>query len=282
MRINLAKSAGFCFGVKRALRIAFDTAASRKNIYMLGELVHNEAVAEKIKKAGIKNIRELTKGKNRILLIPAHGTSLNTLQKARRLGYKIIDATCPMVQHIHKIAKRMEKKGFRIIIIGDKRHAEVEGIAGQLKTQAIVINRINRPPLKTIKKLKKAAVVVQSTQNLDRTLKIAAFLKTYVKQLKFSNTICQPTRIKQKEIKTIPLKKDMMIIIGSKNSANTKRLYEISKSLNKRTYWVNKKGRLKPDWFKNVKSIGVTAGASTPDFITQEVIEYIKKIRRRV
>jgi len=185
-----------------------------------------------------------------------------------------------MVKEIHKTAQNMETKGYKIIVIGDKKHDEVRGIVGQLKTKAIVVDNHKHIPLKKIRKIDKACVVAQSTQNLERTLKLVAILKSYIKELKFFNTICMPTRIKQEEIKRMPLENDIMIIIGSKTSANTRRLYEISKSLNRRSYWVRSKGDIKPGWFRGAKNTGVTAGASTPDFTTKGIVKRIKQLLR--
>ncbi len=213
-----------------------------------------------------------------MLLIRAHGAGKTTIEKALHAGYEIIDATCPMVKEIHKIAQHMENKNRTILIIGDKKHDEVRGIIGQLKRRAIVIDNKQDLPIERIRKIKKACVVVQSTQNLDKVLEIVETLKSYLKDLKFFNTICHPTRVKQQEIKRMPLENDVMIIIGSKASANTRRLFEISKSLNPRTYWVTSKREIKQDWFGKAKSVGVTAGASTPDTTTQGIINYLKKI----
>lgn len=235
MKINLAKSAGFCFA---------------SDVYMLGDIVHSENVVREIEKAGVKKIKKLGPGKNKTLLIRAHGAPINTIKKTITLGYKIVYATCPMVKEIHKIVKDMEQKGYKIIVIGDKKHDEVHGIIEQLKGKAIVIDAPKHVPLKKIKRIDKAAVVVQSTQQLESALKIVGILKHYIKDLEFFNTICRPTRLKQEEIKVMPQENDVMIIIGSKNSANTRRLYEISKSLNKKSYWVNSKGEVKSDWFQ--------------------------------
>ena len=277
MKINLAKSAGFCFGVKRALKIAFDTIQSSSGVYMLGDIVHNEQVVREIEKAGIKKIKKLNSGKNKTLLIRAHGTSQRIMNNAVGLGYKIIDATCPMVKEIHRVVREMDQNGYRVIVIGNKKHDEVQGIVGQIRNKAIVIDLPENIPFKTIKKIKKACAVVQSTQNLDKALKIARILKPLIKEFKFFNTVCRPTRIKQEEIKAMPKKNNLMIIIGSKTSANTRRLYEISKSINKKSYWVHSNREIKPGWFKKVKTVGLTAGASTPESTTMEVIEYIKK-----
>lgn len=281
MKINVAKSAGFCFGVKRALQIALKTAQTHKNVYMLGDIVHNENVVRQIEKTGIKKIKQLGNGKNKTLLIRAHGASLDMMKKAKMRGFDIIDATCPMVKEIHKIAASLEKKNYSIIIVGDKKHDEVQGIIGQLKNKAIVIDSLDNLPLKNLKNLEKAAVLVQSTQNIDNVLVIVRVLRKYIKDLQFFNTICRPTRIKQEEIKTMPRKNDVMIIIGSKTSANTKRLYEISKSLNTRSYWIQSRRDIKKGWFKDTQNVGISAGASTPDSTTQDIVKYITKINRK-
>ena len=277
MKIKLAKSSGFCLGVKRALLITRRVSTQDNNVYMLGDIVHNEDVVREIRKAGIKKLKKLTKGKNRTLLIRAHGAALKTFEKARQLGYKVVDATCPMVKEIHQIARDMERKGYKIIVIGDRKHDEVQAISGQLKNRAIVIDSRKNIPFKTIKRLRKAAVVVQSTQNIEKVLEIVGALRQRIKELKFFNTICWPTRKKQQELKAMSLVNDAMIIIGSKTSANTRRLYEISKSLNKRSYWVQSKKEVRPAWFKDINSVGIAAGASTPDATTKEVINRIRK-----
>lgn len=279
MKINLAKSAGFCFGVKRAIQMALNLAQSGALIEMLGDIVHNDAVVKQIKAAGIKKISALKRsGAGKILLVRAHGAARATIEKACTLGYSIIDATCPMVKEIHTIAKEMENTGYHVIIIGDKSHDEVRGIAGQLTHKATIIDSPDTIPLKRIPKNKKCAIIVQSTQNIENVQKIVDILACHIKNLKFVNTICTPTKTKQQEIRSMPSHNDVMIIIGSHSSANTKRLWEISKSLNSRSYWIETKLNVKPEWFKDASSVGVTSGASTPDVITHEVISHIKRV----
>jgi 4-hydroxy-3-methylbut-2-enyl diphosphate reductase len=279
MKINVAKSAGFCFGVKRALNIASKTASSEKNVCMLGDIVHNEDVVKKISKNGIKKIKRLSSGKGKTLIIRAHGASKDIFKKAKRLNYKIVDATCLMVKEIHKIAKEKERQGYKIIVIGDKKHDEVKGIAGQLNKKALVIDTVKNIPSETqLRKIKKAAVVVQSTQNIEKVEKIIKCLQKKIDNIKFYNTICQPTRNKQQEARAMPLKNDVMIVIGSKTSANTKRLYQISKSLNKKTHWIQHDKDIKKEWFKNAESVGITAGASTPDKTTKKVVKIVKTL----
>jgi len=278
MQINLAKSAGFCFGVKRAITMALETAKDQKPVLMLGDIVHNEEVVRQIQAAGIKKIKRLGCGKNKTLLIRAHGCSKHTLHQAINSGYRVVDATCPMVKEIHQIAQKLENDGYRLIIIGDRHHDEVLGIIGQLKTKAIVIENPKSIPLKKIRKIPKAGVVVQSTQNLDKVMLILKRLHKHIPKINFQNTICQPTRIKQNEVKSLPRLNSVMIIIGSKTSANTKRIYQISKSLNKKTYWVSKPGEIKKIWLVKAKNVGISAGASTPQSSIQAVIAKIKAL----
>ncbi|RJP28081.1 MAG: 4-hydroxy-3-methylbut-2-enyl diphosphate reductase [Candidatus Omnitrophota bacterium] len=277
MRINIAKSAGFCSGVKRAISIAFETARNKKSVCMLGDIVHNEDVTRNIQRIGVQKISKLGKGRDKILLIRAHGAPQKIIFEAIKSGYEIADATCPMVKEIHKIAKEKEKEGCDIIVIGDKNHEEVVGIIGQLKRKALVIQNINNTRADRLKN-KKLCVLVQSTQNSEKVLSLVDHLRKINPALEFFNTICRPTRIKQAEIKEMPAQNDVMIIIGSRRSANTRRLYEISRSINKNTYWVQSGKDVKKSWFENKKSVGITAGASTPDYTTKSVVSCITKL----
>src|SRR3989338_4520613 len=277
MKITIAKNAGFCFGVKRAIDTALESSQNKENpVYMLGDIVHNENVVEKIEKTGIKKIKKLSPSQKGSLLIRAHGSAKKIVEKADTLGLKVIDATCPMVKEIHKIAIEMDAQGYKIIVIGDHKHDEVQGIVGQIPHKAIVLEDMADIKKKITKKIPKAAVVVQSTQNLEKVLQMKAALETSVADLQFFNTICSPTHLKQTEIKTLPQQNDCVIIIGSKTSANTKRLYQIAKSINPNSHWVNSAAKLKKEWYTRAKSVGITAGASTPDETIQEIKSYIE------
>jgi 4-hydroxy-3-methylbut-2-enyl diphosphate reductase len=279
MKITIAKSAGFCFGVKRAIDIALESAkASKGRVYLLGDIVHNENVVKTIESAGIKKTKKINNPGMDSLLIRAHGSAKKIFDRAENLGLKIIDATCPMVKEIHKIAIDMDKKGYKIIVIGDHKHDEVQGIVGQTKHKAIVLEELADIKKKLPRIIKKAAVVVQSTQNLEKVLKMRELLEERIEELKFFNTICSPTRMKQSEMKTMPKVNDCIIVIGSKTSANTKRLYQIAKSINKNSHWVNSADELKKRWFEGVQSVGITAGASTPDKTIATIKERIQKI----
>lgn len=276
--IHVARTAGFCFGVRRAIRMAHELATNGGVIHMLGDLVHNRDVIGKLEKAGIKKISRLGNGRDKILLIRAHGAGKRLMKQARRHGYAIADATCPMVHAIHKIVRKMDQKGCRIIVLGDRRHEEVQGIVGQIRKKPIVIESRARIPWPQIKNIKRAAIVVQSTQNTDDILPIVETLRKRIAAVRFFNTICRPTRMKQAEMKTMPLKHDVVIVIGSRFSANTRRLFEISSKLNPRSHWIESAAEINPRWFEKAGSIAITAGASTPETTIRDVIERIKQI----
>jgi 4-hydroxy-3-methylbut-2-enyl diphosphate reductase len=183
-----------------------------------------------------------------------------------------------MVTEIHNIAKKMENSGYKIIIIGDENHAEVKGIAGQLSEKPFILSSKDSIPYQEIGRIEKASVVIQSTQMIENAEEIREALKPRIADLKFFNTICKTTKSKQAEIKTLPLENDVVIIIGSKTSANTNRLYQISKSLNENTYQVMSEKEIDPSWFKGAEKVGVSAGASTPDEAIERVINYLKSI----
>jgi len=276
MKIHVARSAGFCFGVKRAIAIALQLSRTKKQVKMLGDIVHNEEVVQQVKETGIQKISRLKDGKGKTLLIRAHGTGMATYRKAAQRGYEIVDATCPMVKEIHTIARTMEARGYRILIIGDKKHDEVRGIMGQLTHRAVVIDSPSSIPFTPLRRTQKAAIVVQSTQDQRKVGEIVSALKPRIHDLKVFVTICRPTRLKQQEIKEMPLANEVMIIIGSQSSANTRRLYEISKTINPRSYWIQSEKDVRKAWFHGVKTVGITSGSSTPDTTTQGVIARIK------
>ena len=277
-QIIKAKSSGFCFGVRRALKIAKEVSLQmkgKKNIYMLGDIVHNEFVINEIKSWGIKKVNEISQIPSRsILIIKAHGVGPQIYKEAKNKKLKIIDATCPMVKEIHQKAQDLEKRDYKVIIIGDKEHEEVIGICGYLKDPLVVSNY--KEAAKIELKSKKIGVVCQSTQNIESASLILRELSKKCEELIFINTICTPTRIHQKEAEEIAQRVDLMFVIGSKRSANTKRLFKICKKVNKNTYWIENAPQIKKEWLEKIKKIGITAGASTPDYIIQEVINTIR------
>ncbi len=276
MRIHVARAAGFCFGVRRAIQMATNTAQTDQEVRMLGAIVHNEHVVRKIRESGIETLQDLGEMKSGTLLLRAHGATPEIYRQAQRQGLKIVDATCPLVKEIHEAACRLEKEGYQVVVIGDHGHDEVVGIAGQVR-EAVVFSSpeevVSHP-----RSLKKIGVIVQSTQDMDRVKSILAELAARCRELKFLNTICKPTSDHQQEIRQMPKNNDVMIIVGSFTSANTTRLTQIAAALNPRTHQVQSAEELRPEWFEEARDIGVSAGASTPDWILEEVIHRITEM----
>jgi len=277
-KIILARSAGQCFGVKRAFNIAMEAAGSGDPVVMLGDIVHNEHVVKRIDSAGVKVVDELKDSNPQgTLLVRAHGAAPEVYSKAGESGLKLLDATCPLVHEIHQVAREMAEAGYRLVVIGDHGHDEVIGIAGQVE-EAIVLAGPEEVATRLPRRLKKVGVVVQSTQNMENVQRILAEMIPRVRELRYVDTICGPTKTHQRDIRTLPSEVDVMVIVGSFTSANTCRLTEISLEKNPRSFQVEDASGLMPDWFADAATIGVTAGASTPDWIIDEVMDALEAL----
>ena len=273
MKVIIAKDAGYCFGVRDAVNLAYDTADEHGEVYMLGDIVHNENVINDLDKAGAKVVQSIDDVPiDKPLLLRAHGSKRDVWKSAKEKGMKLVDATCPLVHEIHREVKKLSEEGRQIFVIGDHGHDEVVAIADQVP-DSIVLANLNEA--KALKKFKKAGVVSQSTQTIENVQEIINILMEKVFDLHFVNTICYPTKRNQEQIKELARESDIMIIIGSFTSANSKRLTSLSKTLNKNTYQVTVSKDIDPKWFDNCKSVGISAGASTPDYLIKEVKDRI-------
>ena len=276
MKILLAKDAGYCFGVRDAVNLAYDTAEKNGDVYMLGHIVHNENVVQDLDSAGAKVINSLDDvPEDKPILFRAHGTPVETWDDAYTKQINIVDATCPLVLEIHVEVKKLESEGRRIIIIGDHGHDEVVGIASQVK-DAIIVS--SPEEAQALRKTKRAGVVSQSTQTIENVQEIINIIMTKVFDLRFVNTICYPTKRNQSQIKELANQCDVMIVIGSFTSANSKRLTALAKERNAHSFQVTCADEIDAVWLKDVETVGVSAGASTPDKIIDEVLTKIKEI----
>ena len=278
MKILVAKDAGYCFGVRDAVNLAKKSGEEYESVFMLGDIVHNEDVVDDLNKSGsvvVNNLDEIPEDKP--VLFRAHGTDPKIWKDAQKKKLNIIDATCPLVTEIHKEVKILESENRRTIIIGDHNHDEVEGIAAQV-SKPIVISNVKEA--RALGRMKRAGVVSQSTQMIENVQEILNVLSEKVFDLRFINTICFPTRRNHEQIKELAEICDLMIIIGSFTSANSKRLTQLSLARNKNSHQVLNVNDLEESWFKNIKSVGISAGASTPDNVINQVIEKIKIISK--
>lgn len=277
LKIKIAKSIGFCIGVKKAIEKANEAASKYPVVYMLGDIVHNEKAIKDLEKVGIKVVDTIDDIEDSSpVLFRAHGTPIGTWKIAKEKGLKIIDATCPLVLKIHKLARMLEKEDREIIIIGDHHHEEVEAIASQVHNPFIVSNI---EEAKKLPKIRRAGIVVQSTQLIEDVSKVISTISTKVEDLRFINTICMPSRKRQEQAKELAKNNDVMIIVGSFKSANTKRLTEMAKRINPATYQVQGVDDINPRWFTSASTVGVSAGASTPEYLVSEVAKKISDLQ---
>ena len=280
MKITIAKDAGYCFGVRDAVNLAYDAAEKYGEVYMLGDIVHNENVVNDLEKAGAKVVDDLEKiPVDKPVLLRAHGTINKTWDEAKNKNLSIIDATCPLVHEIHREVKMLEQEGRKIVIIGDHGHDEVKAIADQVDSPTIISTKEEALNLKRTRKI---GVVSQSTQMIENVQEIINTLMTRIVDIRFINTICYPTKRNHEQIKDLAKTSDLMIIIGSFTSANSKRLTELARQRNKNTYQVTCASDLKTEWFKNIKSVGISAGASTPDYLIKGVENRINEIKDKI
>lgn len=280
MKLIIAKDAGYCFGVRDAVNLAYETANQDGDLYMLGHIVHNENVVKELDDAGAKVVRKLKDVPDgKPIMFRAHGTATTVWGDAQKKDMNIIDATCPLVKEIHDEVIKLEKEGRQIIIIGDHGHDEVIGIASQVKEPIIVATPDEANQLR---KMKKAGVVSQSTQTIENVQDIINILMTKVFDLRFVNTICFPTKRNQQQLKDLSEKCDVIVVIGSFTSANSKRLTQLAEERNDRSYQVTCADDLNPEWFNDSDVVGITAGASTPDNIIEDVTAKIKSFSKNL
>lgn len=281
--IKLAKFAGFCYGVKRAVETAVKLKEENpdKNIYILGELIHNTDVINELDKMGIKTIYEVPKSGDGICIIRSHGAAPEVLEQIRNAGFELVDLTCPDVKKVQQRAIELAKNDYFVVIVGKPNHPEVIAIkanAALYSNKVVVATSIEElePYSAQIKSHRKVGVVVQTTQMVSSLNLVVNYLNTIAKEVLIYNTICQSTAMRQKEAKELAKETDVMIVVGSKKSANTTHLAEILKDYTK-TIHIENDTELDKEILNGVKSIGITAGASTPQKIIDKVIDRIKK-----
>jgi len=276
MDIIVAKTAGFCFGVKRAIDIAFKLAAEkRKGVYTLGPIIHNPQVVSKLRQKGIVPIDSFNRDKKiRALIIRTHGIPLQTSKEISSFGCEIIDATCPFVKKAQYYAKLLKEEGYQVVILGEENHPEVKSLMSYADDHAIVVNEKT-----TLSRLsRRIGLVVQTTQPLESLKMVLSDVLKHAKEIKVYNTICNSTALRLKETEKIAGKADVMFVVGGKNSANTTQLAKLCNSLSVPTHHIETASEIKIKWVTHARKVGITAGASTPEWIIKEVEERIRDI----
>ncbi|QIB26055.1 4-hydroxy-3-methylbut-2-enyl diphosphate reductase [Caloranaerobacter azorensis] len=277
MELLIAENSGFCFGVEKAVKTALQTLDKDKhNVFSLGPIIHNEQVINLLENKGLKiinDIKDIDKGK---VIIRSHGIPLNVYSYAKNTEIELIDCTCPFVRNVQKKANEFFNNGYTVVIIGNPNHPEVIGINGWCNNQAIIVNSeddIYKVPISD-----KLCIVSQTTMTLEKFQKLSNLVQRKGKIVKIFNTICNATSLRQESTKKIAEEVEAMIVIGGYHSSNTRKLAEISKKYCNNVYHIETLDDLPINELKKFKKIGITAGASTPDWIIKYVVNNLKDI----
>jgi len=273
MKIELAESYGFCFGVKRAIKIAEE----HQNSATYGPLIHNSMEIKRLEKnyqvGLVEDFKEFEPGDTAI--VRTHGIPKNELEELNKTGVSVVDATCPYVTKPQQICEEMSKKGYSIVIFGDEKHPEIKGVKSYAIKGATVVTSVE--DLEDVKLGERVAVVAQTTRKVEEYLEITSYLIPRHKEVRVFNTICNATFENQEAARKLAKRADIMIVIGGKNSSNTKQLFSIAEANCKESYHIENADEIECNWFVNKKLCGITAGASTPDWIIQDVVDKIEK-----
>ncbi|MCS7262328.1 MAG: 4-hydroxy-3-methylbut-2-enyl diphosphate reductase [Aquificaceae bacterium] len=283
VQIIVAEHAGFCFGVKRAIQLAEealkDTNQGRK-VFSMGPLIHNPQEVHRLERQGLSLLQEEDSlGENSTVIVRSHGIPPQRERELLSKGVKLVDATCPFVKAVHEAVVKLSKEGYFVVLVGEKRHPEVIGTLGYLQEcggKGVVVE--SREDLKQVLGKDKVGIVAQTTQNEQFFKEVVGEIALWAREVKVINTICNATSERQEDVYQLAPQVDLMVIVGGKNSGNTRRLYEISKSLNPKSYHIETPEELQREWFQGVKKVGITAGASTPDWIIQQTVRRIQEL----
>lgn len=284
MEVIRAKTAGFCFGVKRAVETVYEQVRQnpeRKKIYTYGPIIHNAEVVKDLEKRGVKVIKteeELDALEDGIIIIRSHGIEERVYKKMEDKNLDIVDATCPFVKKIHNIVKKESEAGKHIIIIGNPEHPEVVGIKGWAGNSVTVIQTPQEAEKFVLSEKKKICIVSQTTFNYNKFQDLVEIISKKSYDINVLNTICNATKERQSEAHTIAEKVDAMIVIGDKHSSNTQKLFEICRKACKDTYYIQTLEDLDLNQLRSVETVGITAGASTPNNIIEEVQSNVRII----
>jgi (E)-4-hydroxy-3-methyl-but-2-enyl pyrophosphate reductase len=271
--VIMAKEVGFCFGVKRAINLTKQALAERDDVFILGDVVHNKRVTDELEARGLRKVDDFTAEKNGTMVIRAHGLPKVKIQEADARGLEIVDATCPIVLRAQEAAQTLERDGYNIVIIGDRNHAEIKGIIGALENSALVINSVEE--LRTAKEnyqlMRKVGVIFQTTLALELCQSIINEMLMMCKEIRIINTICRPVQNRQDDAVELASKVDLMIVVGSRTSANTMELAALCRHYNPNTVQIQNADELPVETLTGCSRVGIASGLSTPEDLVEDV-----------
>lgn len=278
MKVILAKQAGFCFGVKRATQMAFDAVGKDQQTYTLGPIIHSPQVVGRLEELGIRaleSLKDLDKG---TIIIRSHGVALKEIKEAQQKKLDIVDATCPFVKKAQEHVKSLSESGYGVVVVGDADHPEVQGIVSYGGNRVFVV--ASGEEVKKLPKMNKIGVVAQTTQSFENLKNIVGECLLRGGEVRVYNTICDATAVRQEEAKELACHVDCMLVVGGFNSANTRRLLEVCTEIQPRTHHIETAAEIDPLWFGGADQVGVTAGASTPKWIIDEVMNKVEELNK--
>lgn len=277
MEIILAKSAGFCFGVRRATQMAFKAAAEYEHICSLGPVIHSPQVVKGLAEQGVKVVDSVENIPPGSVIIRSHGVTIEEMNEVQERNLTIVDATCPFVKKAQEYAARLSDEGYTVVIVGEMEHPEVQGIfsyAGGAMAYVVA----DAEQALALPRMKKVGLVAQTTQLYENLMEIMDICLSKSQELRVFNTICDATSVRQNEAREIASTVDLMFVIGAHASANTSRLTRICHKIQPQTWHIETAEEINQDWFVDVVKVGVTAGASTPRWLIDEVVARIAEL----
>lgn len=271
MEIILAKSAGFCFGVKRATQMAFEAAAEHEHICSLGPVIHSPQVVKRLAEQGVEVVSKVEDIPPGSVIIRSHGVTAEEMNKVQEKNLTIVDATCPFVKKAQEYAARLSEEGYTVVIVGEVEHPEVQGIVS-FSGDSVVHVVADAAQAIALPRMRKVGIVAQTTQLYENLKDVMDVCLAKSQELKVFNTICDATSVRQNEAREIARSVDLMIVIGGHASANTSRLARICQEIQPNTWHIETTEEIHPDWFAGATKVGITAGASTPRWLIDEVV----------
>lgn len=278
MEVILAKQAGFCFGVKRATQMAFEAAGKDQKTYTLGPIIHSPQVVNKLEEMGVKVLENLNSMENGTIIIRSHGVASGEISEAIHKKLEIVDATCPFVKKAQEHVKSLSESGYGVVVVGDADHPEVQGIVSYGGDKVFVVG--SGEEVRRLPKMNKIGVVAQTTQSFENLKNVVSECLLRGGEIRVFNTICDATAVRQEEAKELAGQVNCMLVVGGLNSANTRRLAEVCAELQTRTHHIETASEIDSAWFEGVERVGVTAGASTPKWIIDEVMNKIEELNK--
>ncbi len=280
MEIIIAKNAGLCYGVKRALTLARKVRQSSEGrVLTFGDLIHNPQVIEDLRKQGVESVDDLDRVKSGTVIIRSHGVSPDVYERMKSKKAEVVDATCPIVRKIQKLVARLARGRAEIVIVGNRRHPEIQGLLGYSQGKAVVVE--DESQVEALPYRRRRAVLAQSTQDLYLFERVAARLLEKTGTLTAYNTICSSTRTRQRSTSELASRVDTLFIVGGKNSSNSNKLYEISRRVLPNTHFIESAAQIRPAMLARARRVGISGGASTPPEAIQQAVDKVRRSLER-